>query len=78
MLLDNVTRDSDNLDCWPRLLYFLRSGQKHNFLSILKKRLATDNYDPTTAGKQSRKPHVNNELAALSASKTSKIEDDNI
>ena len=38
----------------------------------------SDNYDPTVAVKQVRKPLVKNELAALSAYITSKIEDSNI
>ena len=41
----------------------------------MKKRSPTDVHDPTTDVKQSRKHHAKTELAALSTSITSKIED---
>ena len=76
MLLNNVTRYSDNLDCWQRSLSFgntihfvpPRSGKKHNLLPILKKRLATDYHmNPLQLlSMQSSTPHVKNKLAALS------------
>lgn len=83
--LNCITNKPTDLKAWSRLFNFgntmllapPRGGKKHNLTSLLKGRLATDDYAASARPTTKRRP-TKSDLAAVAATVTAKIDDGNI